>query len=433
MALGARFDRTPHGLALGQEAAHSRARIVHAQGDATGAEMVRTLRQAVRQAPWVTVVEETAAEALMVQDEQVLGVVAQAARQGRQIYAAGAVVLATGGVGQLFRHTTNPPEATADGLAMAARAGARLADLEFVQFHPTALATGSDPLPLLTEALRGAGAVLVNSAGQRFMVDAHPAAELAPRDVVAREIWRQMQAGHTVFLDGRAAIGAYFPTRFPTVFAHCQQHGLDPRRDLLPVVPAAHYHMGGVAVDLRGRTSLAGLWACGEVACTGVHGANRLASNSLLEALVFGERVGTDIQQELQHRPPRSRIQPGAEGTLSPGTALSREAEHALRPEIRALMWEHVGLVRTATGLRTALQALRALETRYRPPSGEVNNLLTVAQLMAVAALQRSESRGAHCRADYPTAAPQWQRHSLWTAGELGATLRRLDDAAVPV
>src|SRR6185436_19887220 len=202
------------------------------------------------------------------------------------------------GLGRLYLHTTNPPEATGDGLAMAARAGARLVDLELVQFHPTALAAaGADPMPLLTEALRGEGAVLLDGRGRRFMLDEHPDAELAPRDVVARAIWRRQVAGEGVFLDARAAVGDRFPERFPRVFEICRRHGFDPRIQPVPVAPAAHFHMGGVSVDIDGRTSLPGLWACGEVSATGVHGANRLASNSLLEALVFGARVAEDLRR----------------------------------------------------------------------------------------------------------------------------------------
>jgi L-aspartate oxidase len=432
IGLGAHFDGTPHGLALGREAAHSQARIVHAQGDATGAEMVRTLRQAVRQAPWIEVVADACVEDLIVHNQQVIGVVARHGGNDWRVHAARAVVLATGGIGQLFRYTTNPPEATADGLAIAARAGARLADLEFVQFHPTALAAGRDPMPLLTEALRGEGAVLVNGAGQRFMVDAHAAAELAPRDIVARAIWRQLQAGQPVFLDARSAIGEHFPARFPTVFAHCQQHGLDPRRDLLPVAPAAHYHMGGVAVDLHGRTSLANLWACGEVACTGVHGANRLASNSLLEALVFGRRVGATVQRGLPPGPDTDLVRRLARKVCRNRVPLAPEAELALRQRVRALMWEHAGLVRTEAGLRTALEEFRELEAHYRPVCGEVRNLLTAARLLTAAALLRHESRGAHFRADYPAGDPHWQRHSLWTAVELEAAQWGAVAAALP-
>jgi L-aspartate oxidase len=423
IALGARFDRHHGRLALGREAAHSRPRILHAQGDATGAEMVRALVQAVRQAPWIEVIEATCAEDLVLHKRRVIGLLA---RQGEcwRTYAARAVVLATGGIGQLFRYTTNPPESTADGLAIAARAGARLADLEFVQFHPTALAMGQDPMPLLTEALRGEGALLVDDAGRRFMLDEHPAGELAPRDVVARGIWRQLQDGRGVFLDGRASIGQRFPTRFPTVFARCQEHGLDPRRDLLPVAPAAHYHMGGIAVGLDGRTSLPGLWACGEVASTGVHGANRLASNSLLEALVFARRIGENMRQGLPPGIAPELIQRLARQVLHRRILLTPAAELALQRRIREIMWEQVGLVRTEAGLREALQELHTLEEQYHPGCGEGRNLLTVARFMTTAAMLRRESRGAHFRVDYPAQDPDWERHSLWTAAELEAMIR---------
>jgi L-aspartate oxidase len=405
---------------------------------------VRALVQAVCRASWIEVVEATCAEELLVRHGRVVGVLA---RQGEywQTYAARAVILATGGLGQVFRYTTNPPEATADGLAMAARAGARLSDIEFVQFHPTALATGNDPMPLLTEALRGEGAILVNRSGHRFMLDVHPEGELAPRDVVARAIWHQLQAGEKVFLDGRTSIGEHFPTRFPTVFERCQEYGLDPRHELLPVAPAAHYHMGGIAVDLHGRTSLPGLWACGEVAATGIHGANRLASNSLLEALVFGRRVGEDLSQRLLHRTDAAVLPELALHTLaaqrSPAAGVAwgcklpnlpcstdsaagngaKPGGQLLKQHIRDLMWEKVGLVRTEAGLQEALRELQTLEAHCRPRHGETRNLLTVGRLIAAAALLRRESRGAHFRLDFPACDPHWQRHSVWTAVELDA------------
>ncbi|HET7041406.1 MAG TPA: L-aspartate oxidase, partial [Gemmatimonadales bacterium] len=271
LALGAHFDLDDTGgLSLHREAAHSRHRILHAR-DATGAEVVRTLVEAVRRAPEIRVVDEAFAIDLAVEDGQVVGLLAVHADGRKVLHVAPAVVLATGGLGRLYLHTTNPKEATGDGLAMAARAGARLVDLEFVQFHPTALATGADPMPLLTEALRGEGAVLIDERGDRFMLIEHPDAELAPRDVVARAIWRQLIAGHRVFLDATRAVGEEFPEYFPTVFHLCQEHGLDPRTQPIPVAPAAHYHMGGIAVDENGRTSLPGLWACGEVTATGAH------------------------------------------------------------------------------------------------------------------------------------------------------------------
>ncbi len=294
------------------------------------------------------------------------------------VHLASAVVLATGGIGRVYSHTTNPPEATGDGLAMAARAGARLGDLEFVQFHPTALAVGADPMPLLTEALRGKGAVIVDETGRRFLRDVDPAAELAARDVVARGIARHLLEGHSAFLDARQAVGDDFPRLFPTVFELCQKHGLDPRREPVPVAPAAHYHMGGVVVDDRGRASLPGLWACGEVSCTGVHGANRLASNSLLEALVFGGRVAEDLGKALE------ATLPPVDHALPVGRHRGRACPLRPRPLIRrgpAGPAGHVGEGRPlAGGARAGLggrrdrpmglgpgrRALRSREPRHR-------------------------------------------------------------------
>jgi L-aspartate oxidase len=416
LALGAHFDLDDTGfLSLGREAAHSRRRILHAR-DATGAEIVRTLVAAVRRAPEVRVVDRAFAVDLLVEDGRVIGVLAVHPDGRRVVHLAPAVVLATGGLGQLFLHTTNPKEATGDGLAMAVRAGARLVDLEFVQFHPTALATGADPMPLLTEALRGEGAVLVDETGRRFMPAEHPDAELAPRDVVARAIWRQLMEGHQVFLDAREAVGEEFPEHFPTVFHLCQEHGLDPRTQPIPVAPAAHYHMGGIDVDENGRTSLPGLWACGEVAATGVHGANRLASNSLLEALVFGARVADDLRAGLPaERSPRRRLVSGpASGLATPGDA-------GLIATVRRLMWEKVGLVRDEAGLAAAVAELKSLAAAHPRASGEARNLLCVARLVAEAALERRESRGGHYRSDFPESDPAWQRRLYLTAAPDGS------------
>jgi nicotinate-nucleotide pyrophosphorylase (carboxylating) len=293
--IGARFDLDASGdLSLAQEAGHRRRRIVHADGDATGREIMRALTEATAASPAVEVLEGWWAVDLARHRGRVTGVAAETPDGDRVVLLAPAVILATGGIGRLYRHTTNPPGVTGDGLAMAARAGARLADLEFVQFHPTALlASGVDPLPLLTEALRGEGATLVDRAGRRFMTLHHPDAELAPRDVVARAIWWQRQRDGAAYLDARSIED--LPERFPTVFGLTRDAGLDPRTDLLPVTPAAHYFMGGIDAGPDGRTSLPGLWAVGEVAATGVHGANRLASNSLLEGLVFGAAVAADV------------------------------------------------------------------------------------------------------------------------------------------
>jgi L-aspartate oxidase len=424
LELGTRFDRDRRGhLALGREAAHSRRRILHAHGDATGAEIVRALAAAVRRSPAVEVVDRAFAEDLALDEGgTVAGVVARHADGRRVLHAAPAVVLATGGSGRLYLHTTNPPESTADGLGLAARAGVLLKDLEFVQFHPTALAAaggdapGNPPMPLLTEALRGEGAVLVDERGRRFMPEEHPDAELAPRDVVARAIWRRLVAGSRVFLDAREAVGERFPERFPTVFRLCQESGLDPRREPIPVAPAAHYHMGGIAVDANGRASLPGLWACGEVAATGAHGANRLASNSLLEALVFGARVAEDLA------PAAPRLRRLTSPRVPRSAAGSSAASAAILAAVPALMWEKVGVVRDGRGLAAAVDGLEELAAEHHPQAaGEARNLLAAARMVAAAALARRESRGGHYRADHPAPDPAWRRHLLVTLAADGA------------
>ena len=399
LALGTRFDRDGAGhLALGREAAHGCARILHANGDATGAEIVRALRQAVEAAPTVEVFEHTFACELVMEQGRVVGALARHGAGAVVLHLARAVVLATGGIAHLYRHTTNPRDNTGDGLAMAARAGARLADLEFVQFHPTALDVGTDPMPLLTEALRGAGATLVDEGGRRFMQGFHPAAELAPRDVVARALWQMRQQGRQTFLDARDAIGDRFSSAFPTALRHCLSHGFDPRREPVPVSPAAHYHMGGVAVDTRGRTSLAGLWACGEVSCVGVHGANRLASNSLLDAMVFGARVSRDLMNAMHALRPAALV--SRVGRVADEDAIDDEVQAETRRETRDVMWGEVGLVRTAGSLRHAGECFERIARRLGPGSSETHNLLTIARLVTKAALDRRESRGAHFRGD---------------------------------
>jgi L-aspartate oxidase len=400
LELGAAFDRTEEGeLALGREAAHQRRRIVKAGGDATGHEILKTLIEAVRVHPSIEIFEEVTAADLIVEDNRVAGVYAtQNAGDARIAFHARAVILATGGVGRLYRYTTNPVEATGDGIAMAARAGALLADMEFVQFHPTALAIGRDPMPLVTEAVRGEGATLVNDLGERFMLALHPDAELAPRDVVARAIFEQQQHGRTVGLDARAAIGSKFPEAFPTVFGFCIAAGIDPRAQNIPVAPAAHYHMGGIAVDEWGRTSLENLWACGETSATGVHGANRLASNSLLEALVYGSRVAADIASvESQRSVDRAKPVPRVKTVRRKSRTTAAQA----LSDVRNVMYSNVGLVRDEAGLRAALARIGELAADFGE-SPELRNLLVVGRLIAEAALARRESRGSHFRSDYP-------------------------------
>lgn len=411
-AAGAMFDLDPEGeLKLGKEAAHSRNRIVHAHGDQTGAEVARALVQKVRENTRIRVTEKARVLDLIIVDDgtgpQCAGVRCSIAGRPVEILA-DATVLATGGGGQIFRYTTNPEVATGDGFAIAHRAGVRLADMEFVQFHPTALDTPENPLALISEAVRGEGAVLLNPLGQRFMTAVHPDAELAPRDVVAREIFRQRQEHGAVYLDARK-LGAGFATRFPGIDFLCRARGINPAMDLIPVTPAAHYMMGGIVTDLAGRSSVARLYAAGEVASTGVHGANRLASNSLLEGLVFAERVARDLADT-----PDNFTEPANEMWVVPAFT-DRGAAQVAADAIRQEMWEHAGIARTAPGLRSCLENLSQIGERLSEGATEERNLLETAQLVAEAALLRKESRGGHFRSDFPDRRREWKgRHITW-------------------
>ncbi|HVZ91123.1 MAG TPA: L-aspartate oxidase [Rhizomicrobium sp.] len=392
--LGAPFDRRPDGsLAVGREAAHFAARIVHIAGDRAGAEVTRTLAERAMEEPSITLLEGFHAIELAMENGRVAGLFARTgmgAGARLVLFRAQAVIFATGGLGALYAVTTNPPESRGEGLGMAARAGAVIADPEFVQFHPTAIAIGRDPAPLATEALRGEGAMLVDERGLRFMPAVHKDAELAPRDVVARAIHREIAGGHKVFLDCREAVGAEFPKRFPTVSAACMSAGVDPVRQPIPVAPAAHYHMGGIASDDRGRSSLEGLWVVGECASTGLHGANRLASNSLLEALAFGARAAEDVRNSLE--PALGRGTPPA-----PERFAAPPPPHALRDAMTRL----VGLERDAASLTEALSVIAQVE-RAGGAEPALLNMTAAAKLVAAGALARQESRGAQYRTDYP-------------------------------
>jgi L-aspartate oxidase len=406
---GARFDRTADGaLAFGLEAAHSVRRVLHA-GDATGREIGRAMWQRVAPLASVQTIDHAFVTELTVEGGAVTGA-AFFDRQGvRRIVSATATLLATGGAGQVFRETTNPAVATGDGIALAYHAGARVADLEFVQFHPTALSKPDAPRFLISEALRGEGARLINAVGEQFMTRYHESGDLAPRDVVARSIVRETdRTGGDVFLSLTHLDAVHVRRRFPTITEMCRQVGLDLARDLIPVGPAAHYMMGGIDTDEFGRTSVAGLYAAGETACTGVHGANRLASNSLLEGLVFGARAAAAMT-----RPPAAaalkpdRVMRGLEDVASSGGGRAMSSE-----SVRDLMWRSAGLFRTRTGLTTAVADLDAAYAAVTPsamPGIERGaeawrrfHLLTVARLVARAALRRQESRGGHFREDFP-------------------------------
>jgi len=406
---GVPFDRDLEGkLAVSQEAAHSARRIVRVRGDMAGKAIIAALIEAVRATPSIRVVEGYAAEALVTQGDAVTGLQLRKTDDAIArplIVAARAVVLATGGIGHLYAVTTNPIEASGLGLAIAARAGAVIADPEFVQFHPTAIMVGRDPAPLATEALRGEGATLINGNGERFMQARHRLAELAPRDIVARGVFAEIAAGRGAFLDATASLGLHFADKFPTVYASCMSAGIDPARQPIPVAPAAHYHMGGIAVDARGRTSLRGLWAGGEVSCTGAHGANRLASNSLLEAVVYAARIAEDIQGSTL---PRLAGRPEAVATPR-NCAMPPLTENHLR----AMMTSHVGVIRDDARLAEAVRSFAAIER----DTGNIalRNMAATALLVAASAWSRRESRGAHYRTDYPDEKPALAHRTLTT------------------
>ena len=416
-AIGAEFDiRANGGLALGREGAHRRRRVAHASGDATGAELVRALAEAVAAASHVEILENHFVCDLLSDHGRVVGISALSQSGRSLVIHAAAVVLATGGIGQVFEHTTNPREATGDGVSLAAGVGAKLSGLEFVQFHPTALDAGGDPLALISEAVRGEGAVLVDEHGNRFMVGEHAMAELAPRDIVARAIMRLRRDGGRTFLDARS-LGGDFERRFPTVSSLCRDNGIDPIAEPLPVVPAAHYHMGGIMTDLDGRSSVPGLWACGEVSFTGLHGANRLASNSLLEALVIGSRCGEALAATpaLAAAPADTRTTvPEAspwigEDSKSRGTAL----------QIRRIIASGAGVERSAAGIEKARTELKDLTIELGGAVGELRSLLQVGALVLTAAAARTESRGGHYRSDFPWPSHCWKQNLVFDGFQL--------------
>jgi L-aspartate oxidase len=441
MRWGAAFDRYPDGsLMLTREGGHHANRVVHAGGDATGAEVQRALHAAVQRDPWIRLIEHALVLDLLTDRAGracgvTLHVLGEGSEDGVGAVLARAVVLATGGMGQVYAVTTNPSVSTGDGVALALRAGATVTDLEFVQFHPTALYTarrirtgsgrtptahtGTDRVvperraqqPLVSEALRGEGGYLRDGDGKRFMVGQHDLAELAPRDIVAKAIHRVMAAEGSdhVWLDARHVPDV--TTRFPTITAYCRDAGVDPAHDQIPVAPAAHYASGGVRTDLHGRTSIARLYACGEVACTGVHGANRLASNSLLEGLVFGRRIAADIASDLP-----DQAEPAEPAEESSGGAVAP----AGRLPLQRAMSRGAGVLRSAGSLAAAAAAISAAEPGPAGTAGwEAANLYTVAGALVAAATRREETRGCHWREDFPEASDEWLGHLLVSSGDV--------------
>lgn len=427
LAYGVPFDRDLEGRLLqSREAAHSANRVVRVKGDMAGRAIMEALIAAVRNTPSIRVLEGLIVEEIVTEGRYVAGVVARPdfgkARQ-RIAFPARSAIICSGGIGHLYQVTTNPLEARGAGTGMAARAGAVIADPEFVQYHPTAIDVGRDPAPLATEALRGEGAILVNRAGHRFMADIHADAELAPRDVVARGIFAEVSAGRGAFLDCTTAVGDRFEHEFPTVWGYCREAGIDPSHQPIPVSPAVHYHMGGILTDARGRASLDGLWAAGEVASTGVHGANRLASNSLLEAVVFAARIAEDIQGLLPS--PKLNAWPASS---SPSDDIVTEQDSPELTRLRKAMTEHVGVLRNASGLKKAIGEILVLEERNH--NVRFRNMAATAKLIAVGALARTESRGGHYRTDFTETSDRQRQRTFLTLDE--ADRRARHAAGVP-
>ncbi len=441
--LGIPFDRFADGsFSLGREAAHSRNRIVKVTGDRAGAVVTSTLARVAEQMDALRILPYCAVHGLVMEKGAAAGVEAVHVSGTRLLIRAPHVVLATGSAGGLYGITTTPLGLMGTGVGLAARAGATIGDPEFVQFHPTGMVLNRDPVPLATEALRGEGAILVTQTGHRFMPGIHDDAELAPRDVVARAIHARISAGDKVFLDCREAIGARFPDAFPTVNALCREAGIDPVREPIPVAPAAHYHMGGILTDDRGRTSIPGLWACGEVACTGLHGANRLASNSLAEAIVFGGRIGEAIGAESAACPALAPLPDHLTGNGSakgarPALPLSRNPALS---RLRQIMNRDVGLIRDGASLTRAAEQIARLAAAlpdnpgaHRPGAAhllhvQLANAVACASLIVAGAAQRTESRGGHFRSDAPTSDPAWARRTVITLDQARGVIHDLAD-----
>ena len=415
---GVMFERDAQGgFVLSREACHARRRVLKAKaGDGFGAELMRALSAAVAKNPRIRFVAGVSAEHLLRKGNNtgaVQGVVARRLQDHVMIsYPAKAVLLATGGIGGLYAMTTNPLQAIGRGIALAARAGAMVSDLEFVQFHPTAMDIGEDPAPLATEALRGEGAHLLNSRGERFMLDYHEMGELAPRDIVSRGIFAQIQKGQKVYLDCRHID----TTHFPALLSAAARAQLDPKRDLIPVQPAVHYHMGGIATDLNGRSSLNGLWAAGECAATGLHGANRLASNSLMEAVVMGARAAADIALHVQKTETPNII-------LRSFDALAAKEPVVARDQLRQIMTDLVGVIRDERGLKRAIADLKSVYDMMQGVDTKTADMALVARMIAISALIRTESRGGHCRSDYTLPSKRWQKRSFYTLKQLDAAV----------
>lgn len=416
--IGVKFDRN-NGLSFTREAAHSRRRIIHAHGDATGYEIATVLIRVIKERKNIDIYENHMLLDILTNEDIAIGATFLDTQQEKiKVFLSKFLILATGGAGQLYLHTTNPLTATGDGIASAYRAGARVMDLEFYQFHPTSLDVDSQQRFLISEAVRGEGAFLLNSYGERFMLNYHPLAELAPRDIVTRAIFLEMlETQKKIYLDLRPIGDKKIIDRFPNIYKKCLEYGIDITKSLIPVSPAAHYLMGGVETDEFGRTNIKNLYACGEVACTGLHGANRLASNSLLEGLVFGKRcIETIVNDENS-----SNYQ-----KLKKFNKSSNKVEYSLDEiknkisYLKKIMWEKIGILRDEKNLIEAKNEIENLLISFQnifvqnKKFFELKNMLLVSSLMVKSAILRKESRGSHFRIDYPTSKEEWRKHIIW-------------------
>ena len=412
--IGVKFDKNPDGsFNLGLEGAHSHNRIVGSKGDSSGIEIMRGLIDEVKKLDHITVLENVSIDSIMHENNTIYGVIGRFTDKNipnnHVVIQSSHIVLATGGLGGIFANTTNPRTSYGEGIALAAQVGAVLTDMEFVQFHPTGLDFGLDPTPLATEAIRGAGAHLINQNGERFMLGIHEEVELAPRDIIAQNIFKQIDAGNSVFLDCRKNIGIDFKIKFPQVYSYCTKAGIDPSKEMMPIIPVAHYHIGGVKTDLRGRTSVEGLWCCGEASATGVHGANRLASNSLLEALVFGKIVANEINKE--------PLKQNAEVISSSFIRTYKEkTKNKIRAkkfiwQLRSTMMRNLGIVRNQASIAKGLSDIIRIERESRGMSAKLNDMILVSKFIICGAFKREESRGCHLRSDFTEENDKFLKH----------------------
>ena len=428
--IGVKFDKNEDGsFNLGLEAAHSHRRILRSKGDSSGIEIMRGLIEEVKRSDHITVLENVSIDRIISEENQIYGVIGRFTDENipnnHVVIQCPEVVLATGGLGGIFSNTTNPRTSFGEGIALAAQAGAILTDMEFIQFHPTGIDFGLDPTPLATEAIRGEGAYLVNQNDERFMLNQHPDKELAPRDLIAQNIFNQTEKGNSVFLDCRH-MSKNFETRFPQVYNYCKKANLDPRNDLIPVIPVAHYHIGGVKTDLSGKSSVEGLWCCGEVASTGIHGANRLASNSLLESLVFGKIVANQINQKnmkVIDTPLTSKLIK----TYKEKTKSKIRAKKYIW-QLRSSMMRNLGIVRNQRSIIRGLFDILKIERESKGLSAKLNDMILVSKFIILGAYKREESRGCHLRSDYTQQNDNMTYHIDQTLSQVESDIKEIID-----